>query len=130
MIAANRERNRQLAAARKAEKQAQADEAARVFRAQVQPGFKPPAGRLWAVDDAGLMLIGPKGAIGTSAAVVHVLAPLAAGGRHDEAGIAAGTGCRDAEHLKEVLTGMAGKLAAIGLRVDWRKAGIRVAKVR
>lgn len=41
----NRERNRQLAAARRAQKQAQADEAARVIGSRVQASFKPPRGK-------------------------------------------------------------------------------------
>ena len=130
MIAANRERDRQLAVAKKAEKQVQATEAARVFQGQVMPGFRPPAGKLWGVDEAALMIVGPKGAIGTTAAMAKVLRPLAAGGRHDEAGIAAATGCRDVQQLREVLTGNAGKLAAVGLRVDRRKAGIRIGKIK
>ncbi|WP_238273064.1 hypothetical protein, partial [Methylobacterium cerastii] len=40
------------------------------------------------------------------------------------------TACRDVQHLREILTGIAGKLGAIGLRVDRRKAGIRVVKAR
>lgn len=130
MITANRERNQRLIATKHAEARARADEAARVFQAQVMPGFRPPAGKLWGVNEAAMMIVGPGGGIGTTAAMAAILAPLAVGGRHDEAGIAAATGCRDEAHLRELLTGMAGKLAAIGLRVDRRRAGIRIAKVR
>lgn len=130
MIAANRERNRQLAVTRHAEKQAGVDQAVRVFQGQVMPAFRPPSGKLFGVDVEALIVIGPKGAIGTTAAMARLLAPLAAGGRHDEAEIAAVTGCRDVMHLRELLTGIAGKLAAIGLRVDRRKTGIRIGKTQ
>lgn len=130
MIAANRERNLRLAAAKRAEAQARAEEATRMFQGQVMPGFRPPAGKLWGVDVEALMIVGPGGGIGTTAVMARILAPLAAGGRHDESVIAAETGCRDAVHLQELLTAMAGKLAAVGLRVDRRRTGIRIAKVK
>ncbi|WP_244027751.1 hypothetical protein [Methylobacterium sp. E-016] len=130
MVAANRARNQRLAAARRAEAQARAEEAIRMFQGQVMPEFRPPAGKLWGVNVKALMVTGPGGGIGTSAAMARVLAPLAAGGRHDETEVAAATGCRDVTDLRERLTGIAGKLAAIGLRVDRRKVGIRIAKAK
>ncbi|TXN81104.1 hypothetical protein [Methylobacterium sp. WL8] len=101
-----------------------------MFQAQVMPNFRPPAGKLWGVNEAAMMIVGPGGGIGTTATIAGILALLALGSRHDEAGIAAATGCRDVAHLREILTGMAGKLATIGLRVDRRKAGIRIAKAK
>lgn len=100
-------------------------EAARVaaagaaLRAQVQRGFKPPTGRLWAADAAALLLIGPAGGISLSAAGCAALAPLAVGGRHPEPA-----------ELRTVLDGLAPRLAAVGLRVCRRKAGVRIAKAK
>ena len=113
---------------------AKADEAARNAAAaqalarQVQPGLRPPVGRLFAVDAAGLVLRGPLGGIGTSDRVVRTLAPLAAGGRHLPAVLVAAGGWQDENALRAALVAVAPKLAALGLRICRRKAGIRMAK--
>ncbi|WP_187273495.1 hypothetical protein [Methylobacterium sp. WL19] len=39
-------------------------------------------------------------------------------------------GWRDADHLRKGLAVFAGKLAVVGLSVSWRKAGLRVAKLK
>lgn len=75
-------------------------------------------------------LDGDKGAIGVTAAVVRLLVPLSVSGRHAEAVVATAAGCRDVTDLRERLTAAAGRLGAVGLRVDRRKAGIRVAKAK
>ena len=59
--------SRQVAArAAKAEAQARVDREEAALRAQVQTAFRPPPGRLFSVDLAGLMLIGPGGGIGVT----------------------------------------------------------------
>lgn len=130
MITVNQERNQQLAVAKRDEARAQAAEVTRILQRQVMPEFRPPPGKLWGVNEAAQLVVGPAGGIGITSAVAHVLGPLAVRGRHDEAGFAAAVGCRDVAHLREMLTAMAGKLAAIGLRVDRRKVGIRITKAR
>jgi hypothetical protein len=95
----------------------------------VQRGFKPPAGRVFGVDTAGLLLIGPAGALGTTSRMARTLEPLAAGGRHLLATLVAAGGWRDEVTLGEALAGTGGKLAALGLRIDRRKTGLRMAKM-
>lgn len=114
----------------KAEAAARAASAAQALTAQVQRGFRPPAGKLFGVDTVGLLLIGPAGALGTSERMARTLAPLAAGGRHLPAVLVTAGGWQDEEALRKALAGLAPKLAAIGLRVCRRKAGIRMAKAR
>lgn len=97
---------------------------------QVQPGLRPPPGRLFAVDVAALVLRGPKGGTGTSERMVRTLAPLAAGGRHQPAVLMAAGGWADENTLREALAAIGGKLAAVGLKIDRRKTGIRMAKAR
>lgn len=65
----------------KAEAKAWNAATARAFAAQVQPALRPPPGRLFAADAAGLVLCGPAGGIGTSERMARTLMPLAAGGR-------------------------------------------------
>ena len=103
---------------------------ARQLAQQVQPGLRPPAGRLFAVDEAGLLLRGPAGGIGSTERMVRTLAPLAAGGRHAAAVLMVAGGWQDDQALCEALAGIGGKLAALGLRIDRRKAGIRMAKIK
>ena len=76
------------------------------------------------------MIVGPAGGVGTTPAIARTLEALAAPGRHDEAALAAATGWRDVAHLREALDGLTPKLAVLGLRIDRRKVGIRVTKVR
>ncbi|MGH1574946.1 hypothetical protein ACRAWG_35315 [Methylobacterium sp. P31] len=64
----------------RAEAEARNAAAAEALQAQVQRGFKPPAGKVFGVDTAGLLLIGPAGALGTTSRIARTLEPLAAGG--------------------------------------------------
>ncbi|KQT96067.1 hypothetical protein ASG60_20755 [Methylobacterium sp. Leaf469] len=124
--AANRARRERL----RAEAATIAASATRALQSQVQPAFRPPAGRLWRVDAEARIIIGPAGGIGTTPVIVRTLEALSTPGRHDEAVVAAGGGWRDVGHLREAMAGLAPKLAAIGLRLDRRKAGIRITKAR
>lgn len=114
----------------KAEAAARAASAARELQAQVQRSFRPPAGKLFGVDMAALLLIGPSGALGTTSRMAKTLAPLAAGGRHLPAVLMTAGGWQDEEALREALAGLAPKLAVVGLRLCRRKTGLRMAKVR
>ena len=100
------------------------------LRAQVQRGFRPPPGRLFGVDAAAQLVVGPGGGIGTTPVIVRTLEVLSAPGRHDEAVVAAAGGWRDVDHLREVLDALAPKLHAIGLRLDRRRTGLRATKTR
>lgn len=73
----------------KTEEKARNAAAAKALAKQVQPALRPPAGRLFAVDAAALLLRGPLGGFGTSERMVRMLAPLAAGGRHPAADLVA-----------------------------------------
>ena len=77
-----------------------------------------------------MLLIDPGGRIGSSERAVKTLAPLATGGRHSAAVLVAAGGWRDEAALREALKALAAKLAAIGLRIDRRKTGIRMAKAK
>lgn len=105
-------------------------EAARALARQVQPGLRPPPGQLFDTDTAGLVLRGPLGGIGTSAKMIQTLAPLAAGGRHPAAALVSAGGWRDEAALREALAGIGGKLVALGLRIDSRKVGLRMARLK
>ena len=119
-------------ARRKAAAEAAARDAAAALalERQVQPGLRPPPGRLFAVDAAGLLLRGPRGGVGTSERMVRTLGVLAAGGRHQPAALVAAGAWKDEGALRDALVAIGGKLAAIGLRVDRRKTGLRMAKVK
>ncbi|MGH1591784.1 hypothetical protein ACRBEV_29600 [Methylobacterium phyllosphaerae] len=104
--------------------------AAGALRAQVQRGLKPPNGKLFDVNAAALVIRGPLGGLGSSERIVRTLAPLAAGGRHPAATLAAAGGWREEAELWEALDGLGGKLAALGLRIDRRKAGLRMARIK
>jgi len=104
--------------------------AARALRAQVQRGLKPPAGKLFDADAGALVLRGPLGGLGTSERLVRTLVPLAAGGRHPPAALVAAGGWKDEAALREALARLSRKLAALGLRIDRRKAGLRMAKMK
>jgi hypothetical protein len=56
--------------------------------------------------------------------------PLAAGCRHDEAGIAAAPAYRDTAHLHKILIKIAGKLAAVGVRVGRREGCFRIVEAK
>lgn len=114
----------------KAEAAASATKAAQALARQVQPGLRPPAGHLFVVDRAALLLRGPRGGIGTTERIVRTLAPLAAGGRHAAAVLVASGSWQDEKALREALMGIGGKLAALGLRIDRRRTGLRMAKVK
>ncbi len=101
----------------KAEQAARDAAAAAALSKSVVRGMRPPAGRLSAVDAAALLLVGPGGAIPITGAQAVALAPYAAGGRHPET-----------PQLSEAAKGLALRLAAVGLRIDRRKAGVRLAK--
>jgi hypothetical protein len=128
--AANRAVNAARRERQRAEAAAIAASAVKALQGQVQPAFRPPAGRLWKVDAEALIIIGPAGGIGTTPVIVRTLEALTTPGRHDEAVVAAAGGWRDVEHFREALAGLAPKLAAIGLRLDRRKAGVRITKVK
>ncbi|MCJ2083214.1 hypothetical protein [Methylobacterium sp. J-090] len=121
--AARRERLR-------AEAAAIAASAVKALQGQVQPAFQPPSGRLWKVDAEARIIVGPKGGIGTTPIIVKTLEALSAPGRHLEEVVAAAGGWRDVAHLREALAGIAPKLAVIGLRLDRRKAGVRITKAK
>ena len=104
--------------------------AACALTAQVQPGLRPPPGTLFAADAAGLVLQGPLGGIGGSTRIIQTLQPLAAGGRHAPAVLMAAGGWQDEAAMGEALAGIGGKLAALGLRIDRRRAGLQMAKSR
>lgn len=114
----------------KAAAAARAAAAAQALQASVQRGFRPPPGKLFGVDAAALLLVGPAGALGTTNRMAQTLAPLAAGGRHTPAVLVAAGGWQDEATLGEALVAIGGKLAAIGLRICRRKAGLRMAKVK
>jgi len=114
----------------KGEAEARNAAAAQALARQVQPALRPPAGRLFAVDAAALLLRGPLGGIGSTERMVRTLAPLAAGGRHAAAVLVAAGGWQSEEALREALASLGPKLVALGLRVDRRKAGLRIAKAR
>lgn len=114
----------------KAEAVARNAATAEALRAQVQRTFRPPPGKLFGVDATGLLLIGPAGALGTSNRMARTLEPLAAGGRHLPAALVAAGSWQDEAALREALDALAPKLAALGLRICRRKAGIRMAKVK
>ena len=123
--------SRQIAAEKaRAEHEVRMAREAGALRAQVQRGFKPPPGRLWGVDAAAQLIIGPAGALGTSPVIVRTLEALATPGRHDEAVVASAGGWRYIDHLREAMVGVAPKLAVVGLRLDRRKAGIRITKAK
>ena len=102
---------------------------ASALQAQVQTGLKPPTGKLFGVEEAALMVIGPNGAIGTTALLVRTLALLSAKGRHDPE-VLLSAGWQDTEHLNAGLDAFAGKLAAVGLKLDRRKTGLRITKAK
>lgn len=112
----------------KAEETARNTAAAQALARQVQPGLRPPAGCLFDVDAAGMVLRGPAGGIGSSTRIIETLRPLAQGGRHPAAALVTAGKWADETALREALQALAPKLAAIGLRVCRRKAGIRMAK--
>jgi hypothetical protein len=114
----------------KAEAEARAAEAARAPARQVQPGLRPPPGKLFATDAAGLILCGPAGGIGTSARVVQTLEPLTQGGRHPAAALVASGKWADKAALRAALDVLAPKLLVIGLQICRRKTGLRMAKAR
>ena len=122
--------SRQVAArAAKAEAQARVDREEAALRAQVQTAFRPPPGRLFSVDLAGLMLIGPGGGIGVTPVLARTLAILSAPGRHVPESVLA-AGWRDVDHLRDGLSAVAGKLAAVGLVLNRRATGLRITKTK
>ena len=64
-----------------------------------------------------LLVIGPAGGIAIPASAVPVLQPLATGGRHALS-----------ERDRAALDVLAPRLAVVGLRVDQRREGVRIAK--
>lgn len=108
-----------------ARQRAQSEAAARLaaeaakLRSMLLPSLKPLPKRLWSLHPDALLLIGPFGGISFPASAMAVLQPLAAGGRH-----ALDTGA------SAVLDTMAPRLAVVGLRIDRRREGVRIAKAR
>jgi len=82
------------------------------------------------VDASALLIRGPAGGLGASERVVRTLMPLSAGGRHSADALVVAGGWRDEAALREALAGLGGKLTALGLRIDRRKAGMRMARVK
>ena len=114
----------------RAEAEARNAAAAQALVRQVQPRLRPSRGRLFDVDVAGLMLRGPTGGIGSSSRIIETLSPLATGGRHSATVLVdAGKWAGEAA-LRDALKAVAPKLDAIGLRICWRKPGLRMAKAR
>lgn len=114
----------------KAEAEARNAAAAQQLQAQVQRTFRPPPGKVFGVDTAALLLIGPAGALGTTTRMAKTLEPLAAGGRHLQPVLLAAGSWADEAALREALTAIAPKLSVLGLRICRRKAGLRMAKVK
>lgn len=113
-----------------AEAAARAATAARALARQVQPGLRPPPGRLFGVDRDGLVLCGPAGGIGSSLRIIETLQPLAQGGRHPTEALIAAGAWGDVAALREALNAMAPKLFAVGVRICRKKAGLRMARAR
>lgn len=128
--AANKAVNQARRERRRIEAASIAVSAVQALQAQVQRAFRPPSGRLWKVDAEAQIIIGPAGGIGTTPVIVRTLEALATPGRHDEAVVAAVGGWRDVAHFREGMAGLAPKLAVIGLRLDRRKTGVRITKVK
>jgi len=114
----------------KAEAEARNAAAARQLQASVQRAYRPAPGEVFSVDIAGLLLLGPAGALGTSSKMAATLAPLAAGGRHPITVLMAAGGWADEQALREALAAIVPKLGALGLLINRRKAGLRMAKAR
>ena len=114
----------------KADEAARAVVAAQILRGQVQPGLKPPAGKLFAADLDALVLRGPNGGLGSTERAIRTLVPLAAGGRHPAAVLLAAGGWSDEAALREALAALAPRLTVLGLRICRRKAGLRMAKLK
>jgi len=92
-------------------------------------GFKLPSGKLFSVDVAGLMVIGPAGGIGTSPLMARTMAILATPGRHTPEALLS-AGWRDLEHLGEGLKAFASKLKATGLVLSRSKTGLHLTRAR
>ena len=114
----------------KAEAAERAASAAQALARQVQPGLRPPPGKLFGADPAGMVICGPRGGIGSSPRIIATLTPLAQGGRHPATALMAAGGWASEEALREALAGLGPKLSAIGLRVCRRKTGLRMARAR
>jgi len=100
------------------------------IRSEIRLGVKPPAGRLAAVDVAGMLLLGPLGAVGCGGALLCTLEVLAGRGRHPVPSLLAAGRWQDEAALRAALEASRPRLAAIGLRICRRKAGWRLAKER
>ena len=114
----------------KAEAEARAAVEAKALARQVQPGLRAPPGRLFALDAEGLVLRGPLGGLGASPRIIETLGPFAAGGRHPLSVLAAAGGWKDEAAVREALAGLGGRLGAVGLRLDRRKSGWRIARAK
>lgn len=102
---------------------------AATLRTQLQTAFQPPPGKLFGVEEAAMMIIGPNGGIGTTALLVRTMAQLAAKGRHAPESLLV-AGWQDLDHLSAGMDAFAGKLGAVGLMLDRRKTGWRITKAK
>ncbi|MET3485856.1 hypothetical protein [Methylobacterium sp. 1973] len=100
------------------------------IRSEIRLGVKPPTGKLAAVDVAGMLLIGPLGAVGCGGALLRTLEVLVGRGRHPVPSLLAAGRWQDEAALRAALKASRPKLAAIGLQICRRKAGWRMAKER
>ncbi|MCJ2051249.1 hypothetical protein [Methylobacterium sp. J-070] len=98
------------------------------IRSEVRLGVKSPAGKLAAVDVAGMLLLGPLGGVGCGGALLRTMEVLVSKGRHPVPSLLAAGRWEDEAALRAAVEAFRPKLAAIGLRICRRKAGLRIAK--
>lgn len=100
------------------------------IRLEIRLGVKPPSGTLAAVDVAGMLLLGPLGAVGCGGALLRTLEVLVGRGRHPVPSLLAAGRWQDEAALWVALEAFRPRLMAAGLRICRRKAGWRLAPVR
>ncbi|GJE49972.1 hypothetical protein GOFOIKOB_3013 [Methylobacterium tardum] len=98
------------------------------IRSEIRVSVKSPTGRLAAIDAAGMLILGPQGAVGCGGALLRTLEVLVGKGRHPVPSLLAVGPWQDEAALRAALDAFRPKLAAIGLWVCRRKAGWRLAK--
>lgn len=97
------------------------------IRSEIRLGVKPPTGKLAAVDVAGMLLIGPLGAVGCGGVLLRTCEVLVGRGRHPVPSLLAAGRWQDEAALRTALEAFRPRLTAVGLRVCRRKAGWRLA---